>query len=95
MIAAVPIATVLWLFVSPGWGVFAAITAMSVGAGLYSITPPLLESRPGKRDADDLSTSPILGGRGMLEEQRLMEKPLMYRRDSYDAGDDPRRHDGR
>jgi membrane protein implicated in regulation of membrane protease activity len=95
LIGAVPIGAVVWLFANLGWGLFAAIAAILVGAAIYSVTPPLLQSRPGKSDADDLSTAPILGGRGMLEEQRLTQKPLRYRRDSYEPGDDPLRYDGR
>ena len=71
MIGAVPVGAVLWLLATPGWGVLSTIAALLVGVSLYAVTPPPLGSRPGKPDPNDLSTSPIMGGRATAEELRL------------------------
>ena len=76
VIGAVPIGAIVWLLVTPGWGVFTTVAALLVGAAIYAVAPPPLESRPGKADPDDLSTSPILGGRGQIEANRLWARPL-------------------
>jgi hypothetical protein len=76
LIGAVPVGAIVWLLATPGWGVFTTITALLVAATIYAVTPPPLQSSPGKPDPNDLSTSPILGGRGQMEADRLWARPL-------------------
>jgi hypothetical protein len=76
VIGAAPLGAAVWLLVSPGWGVFTALALLFVGGSVYAFVGPPLRSRPGRRDPDELSTSPIFGGRGDFVAQKLLAHPV-------------------
>jgi hypothetical protein len=85
MLAAIPIGAVVWLFTRQAVGVTTALAVLFFGAVIYAVSPPRVESRPGKRDPDDPSTRPILGGRGDMMALDLQSRPLRYQRNRDDA----------
>jgi hypothetical protein len=85
MLAALPIGAVVWPLTRQAVGVTTALAVLFVGAVIYAVSPPPLRTRPGKRDPDDPSTQPILGGRGQLIAMNLQARPLRYQRNRDDA----------
>jgi hypothetical protein len=83
VIGAAPLGAVVWLLVSPGWGIFTALALLFLGGSIYAFVAPSLRSRPGRPDPNELSMSPILGGRGDMEAARLSARPLRSNPDDH------------
>ena len=60
MIGGVPVGAIVWVLSTPVWGVFTTIAALVAGAAIYAVTPPPLQSSPGKPDPTTCPARPYL-----------------------------------